>query len=51
MHTNDTLGGLLNATFGNATEAIVSIFALLKGRPDSGEESPASYLRVVQVRY
>ncbi len=24
MYTNDTLGGLLNATFGNATEMIIS---------------------------
>ena len=24
MYTNDTLGGLLNATFGNATEVIIS---------------------------
>ena len=31
MHTNQTLGGLLNATFGNATEIIVSVFALRKG--------------------
>ena len=31
LHTNDTLGGLLNATFGNATELIVSYFALEKG--------------------
>lgn len=31
MHTNDTIGGLLNATFGNATELIVSLFALFKG--------------------
>jgi Ca2+:H+ antiporter len=30
-HTNDTIGGLLNATFGNATELIVSVFALVKG--------------------
>lgn len=30
-HTNDTVGGLLNATFGNATELIVSVFALVKG--------------------
>lgn len=30
-HTNDTIGGLLNATFGNATELIVSLFALSKG--------------------
>jgi calcium/proton exchanger cax len=31
MYTNDTLGGLLNATFGNVTELIVSIFALRAG--------------------
>mmetsp|Transcript_14801 Transcript_14801/g.19665 ORF Transcript_14801/g.19665 Transcript_14801/m.19665 type:complete len:516 (+) Transcript_14801:53-1600(+) len=30
-HTSETIGGLLNATFGNATEALVSIFALKKG--------------------
>mmetsp|Transcript_17489 Transcript_17489/g.37792 ORF Transcript_17489/g.37792 Transcript_17489/m.37792 type:complete len:594 (+) Transcript_17489:253-2034(+) len=28
MYTNDTLGGLLNASFGNATEVIISGFAL-----------------------
>ena len=28
-HTSDTLGGLLNATFGNATEVILSFFLLL----------------------
>ncbi|KAJ1631048.1 hypothetical protein T492DRAFT_906247 [Pavlovales sp. CCMP2436] len=31
MYTNDTLGGLLNATFGNVTELIVSVFALRAG--------------------
>jgi len=31
LHTNETLSGLLNATFGNATELIVAIFALQKG--------------------
>jgi Ca2+:H+ antiporter len=31
IHTNETLSGLLNATFGNATELIVAIFALKKG--------------------
>lgn len=31
MYTNDTLGGLLNATFGNVTELIVSLFALRAG--------------------
>eukprot|EP01023_Acetabularia_acetabulum_P004879 TRINITY_DN12049_c0_g1_i3.p1 TRINITY_DN12049_c0_g1~~TRINITY_DN12049_c0_g1_i3.p1 ORF type:complete len:534 (-),score=92.77 TRINITY_DN12049_c0_g1_i3:1291-2892(-) len=32
MHTNDTLGGLLNATFGNATEVLISAFALQQGK-------------------
>jgi hypothetical protein len=32
LHTNETVGGLLNATFGNATEAIVSIFAIRSGQ-------------------
>ena len=31
LHTSDTLGGLLNATMGNATELIVSCFALQRG--------------------
>eukprot|EP01060_Flectonema_neradi_P028116 TRINITY_DN3782_c3_g1_i1.p1 TRINITY_DN3782_c3_g1~~TRINITY_DN3782_c3_g1_i1.p1 ORF type:complete len:296 (+),score=33.42 TRINITY_DN3782_c3_g1_i1:44-931(+) len=30
-HLGDTTGGLLNATFGNATEVLVAIFALQKG--------------------
>ena len=38
LHTNDTLGGLLNATFGNATELIVSLCAIREG-----------LLRVVQL--
>ncbi|KAL1511461.1 hypothetical protein AB1Y20_006260 [Prymnesium parvum] len=38
MHTSETLGGLLNATFGNVTELIVSLFALRSG-----------LLRIVQV--
>ena len=37
-HTNDTLGGLMNATMGNAPELIISLFALKEG-----------LLRVVQV--
>jgi Ca2+:H+ antiporter len=31
VHTGPALGGLLNATFGNATELIISIFALQAG--------------------
>jgi Ca2+:H+ antiporter len=38
LYTNETLGGLLNATFGNVTELIVSLFALRVGM-----------LRIVQV--
>lgn len=30
LYTNDTLGGLLNATFGNATEVIIAGFAIKK---------------------
>ena len=38
LYTSETLGGLLNATFGNVTELIVSLFALRAGM-----------LRIVQV--
>jgi Ca2+:H+ antiporter len=38
LHTNDTIGGLLNATFGNAVEVVVAIQALL-----------ANEIRVVQA--
>eukprot|EP00270_Netrium_digitus_P012382 TRINITY_DN4016_c0_g1_i1.p1 TRINITY_DN4016_c0_g1~~TRINITY_DN4016_c0_g1_i1.p1 ORF type:complete len:476 (-),score=139.71 TRINITY_DN4016_c0_g1_i1:78-1505(-) len=38
MYTGPTMGGLLNATFGNATELIISLFALREG-----------LLRVVQL--
>lgn len=31
LHTNESIGGLLNATFGNATELIVAATALFKG--------------------
>lgn len=37
-YTNETLGGLLNATFGNITELIICIYALKDGK-----------LRIVQV--
>lgn len=38
LHTNDTIGGLLNATFGNAVEVVVAIQAML-----------ANEIRVVQA--
>jgi Ca2+:H+ antiporter len=31
LYTNETVGGLLNATFGNAVEMILSVIALTKG--------------------
>lgn len=40
---NPTLSGLINATFGNVTELIISIFALIKGK-----KNPLM-LRIVQV--
>jgi len=38
-HTTDTIGGLLNATFGNATEVIVSVFAMRLGLIDVVQSS------------
>jgi Ca2+/H+ antiporter len=52
MHTNETLGGLLNATFGNATELIVSLIALSKGRTSLQglpDQNPHLFRRLVQV--
>lgn len=34
LHTGATIGGLLNATFGNATELIIAFFALSAGQVD-----------------
>jgi len=31
LHTSETIGGLLNATFGNAVELIIAVIALKKG--------------------
>ena len=30
LHTNQTIGGLVNATFGNAVEIVVAVQALLR---------------------
>ncbi|KAF0693757.1 Aste57867_15331 [Aphanomyces stellatus] len=38
-HTGDTIGGLVNATFGNAVEIIISILALAKGEVDLVQSS------------
>ncbi|KAI4192971.1 MAG: hypothetical protein LQ346_004049 [Caloplaca aetnensis] len=39
LRTGETLGGLLNATFGNAVELIVSIIALTQNKVDIVQES------------
>ncbi|KAL8885625.1 MAG: hypothetical protein Q9215_006549 [Flavoplaca cf. flavocitrina] len=39
LRTGETFGGLLNATFGNAVELIVSILALTQGKVDIVQES------------
>src|SRR6478672_2182625 len=33
-HTGPTVGGLLNASFGNAPELIIALFAIADGLPD-----------------
>jgi Ca2+:H+ antiporter len=42
-YTNQTLGGLLNATFGNATEVIISAIALASAGPQN------QMIRVIQL--
>jgi len=38
-HAGPGIGGLLNATFGNATELIIAVFALANGLPDVAKAS------------
>src|SRR3989442_14401217 len=38
-HAGPGVGGLLNATFGNATELIIAIFALSRGLTEDGNAS------------
>lgn len=45
LYTNDTLGGLLNATFGNATELIICAFSLKVAK----DNNDLGYLRIVQL--
>ena len=44
-HTNDVIGGLINATFGNAVELVVAIQALLHG----GKSSQKNVVGVVLI--
>ena len=47
MHTNPTLGGLLNATLGNATEIIISIMLIVKAKQSMDRDgNDGGYLKV-----
>ncbi|KAH9251575.1 calcium/proton exchanger [Batrachochytrium salamandrivorans] len=52
LHTNDTLGGMLNATFGNAVETLMSVVALVKAKDALVNDKPedvAFFLNLVQT--
>jgi len=52
FHTNDTLGGMLNATFGNSVETLISIVALMKAKDAraAGEFKEANFfLTLIQT--
>jgi Ca2+:H+ antiporter len=52
LKTNDSIGGLLNATFGNAAEMIIAIFAVLAAATaikEGDEETAATMISVVQA--
>ncbi len=52
LKTNDSIGGLLNATFGNAAEMIIAIFAVMAAATAikaGDEETAATMISVVQA--
>ena len=52
LKTNDSIGGLLNATFGNAAEMIIAIFAVMAAATaikEGDEETAATMISVVQA--
>lgn len=52
MHTNDTFGGMLNATFGNSVETLISIMALIKAQQSLAkkkEQDAQFFLTLVQT--
>jgi len=57
IELGQTLGALLNASFGNAVEIIVGIAALLQGQnfwlkwPETRADQGTGQLRIVQVRF
>jgi len=52
LKTNDSIGGLLNATFGNAAEMIIAIIAVMAAATaikEGDEETAATMISVVQA--
>ena len=50
VRTSDSVGGLLNATFGNAAEMIIAVMALYAGyKAGIGSETAESMMQVVQA--
>lgn len=52
LKTNDSIGGLLNATFGNAAEMIIAIFAVMAAATaikEGDAETAATMISVVQA--
>ena len=50
LRTSDSIGGLLNATFGNAAELIIALLAVIAAmQAGSGTETEATMIKVVQA--
>ncbi len=49
LRTSESVGGLLNATFGNAAEIIICILALLTAAENAGTETEEIMINIVQA--
>ena len=50
LRTSESIGGLLNATFGNAAEMIIALLAVIAAmQAGSGTETEATMIKVVQA--
>ena len=49
LRTSESLGGLLNATFGNAAEMIIAILLIFKAYQETDPEIEMFYIHLVQA--
>ena len=49
LRTSESLGGLLNATFGNAAEMIIALLLISSAYQNKGTETGFFYLQLVQA--